>query len=293
MKKIFYFSISLIRYILNLPFVALIAIGNIYAKFLKIIDQRNHSNFWPEILSKNIDKSKSKIFISKDKQKFIEFYTPTKVAGYRVKTFFKKEPETIEWMDRLGKKDAIFFDIGSNMGGYSIYFAKKFDAKVFSFEPSYKNLELMIKNLKINKLQNNISVIPNPLCDNFRFSKFIQNDFVAGQAKASFLLNQKEKDEFSAYFNDKSTEVIYDTLGLSLDNLFDIGVIPKPNLIKIDVDGNEAKILSGAKKILQNATQLSLLIEIRDQTENLISSELSNLGFKKILSIRDNQIWEK
>ena len=91
MKKIFYFSISLIRNILNLPFVALIAIGNIYAKFLKIIDQRNHSNFWPEILSKNIDKSKSKIFISKDKQKFIEFYTPTKVAGYRVKTFFKKD----------------------------------------------------------------------------------------------------------------------------------------------------------------------------------------------------------
>jgi len=80
MKKIFYFSISLIRNILNLPFVALIAIGNIYAKFLKIIDQRNHSNFWPEILSKNIDKSKSKIFITRVCRCFSVSFTGKKIS---------------------------------------------------------------------------------------------------------------------------------------------------------------------------------------------------------------------
>ncbi len=293
MKRILYSFISLIRNILNLPLVLLLNLGNIYAKLLKFIDWRNHNNFWPEILSKKIDESKSKILLSNNPEKFIEFYTPTKIAGYRIKTFFKKEPETIAWMDRLGRKDSILFDIGSNMGGYSIYFAKKFDAQVYSFEPSFKNLELMIKNLKLNNLQNNISVISNPLCDKFRFSKFVQNDFASAQAKASFLLDQKDKDEFYSYFKDKSSEVIYDTLGLSLDNLFEMGLIPLPNLIKIDVDGNELKILWGAKKILKNIKKLSMLIEVRDQTEKFINEELSEMGFTKILSARDNQIWEK
>ena len=72
-----------------------------------------------------------------------------------------------------------------------------------------------------------------------------------------------------------------------------MGLIPLPNLIKIDVDGNELKILWGAKKILKNTKKLSMLIEVRDQTEKLINEELSEMGFIKILSARDNQIWEK
>ena len=108
MKRILYSFISLIRNILNLPLILLLNLGNIYAKLLKFIDWRNHNNFWPEILSKKIDESKSKILLSNNPEKFIEFYTPTKIAGYRIKTFFKKEPETIAWMDRLGRKDSNF-----------------------------------------------------------------------------------------------------------------------------------------------------------------------------------------
>lgn len=293
MKRILYSLLGLIRDILNLPLILFLSLGNTYAKFLKLADWRNHNNFWPEILNKKIDESKDKIYYSRNSNKFIEFYTPSKIAGYRVKSFFKKEPETIAWLDRLGKKESIFFDIGSNMGGYSIYFAKKFDAKVYSFEPSFKNLELMTRNVKLNNLQNNISIISNPLCDKFRFSKFVQNDFTPAQAKSSFLLDQKDKDKFLSNFKNKSSEVAYETIGFSLDNLFEIGLVPSPDLIKIDVDGNEFEILLGAKKILQNAQRLSLLIEIRGHTEKLLNEELIKMGFKKILSIRDNQIWEK
>ena len=109
----------------------------------------------------------------------------------------------------------------------------------------------------------------------------------------SFLLDQKDKDKFLSNFKNKSSEVTYETIGFSLDNLFEIGLVPSPDLIKIDVDGNEFEILLGAKKILQNAQRLSLLIEIRGHTEKLLNEELIKMGFKKILSIRDNQIWEK
>tara|TARA_A100001011_G_C14283555_1_gene832606 strand:+ start:985 stop:1872 length:888 start_codon:yes stop_codon:yes gene_type:complete len=294
MKKYFFYFINLIRFILNIPLIIIIKIGNNYAKILKLIDYRNHSNFWQEILNKSIYEFKSnKIRISKNPSKFIQFYTPSKIAGYRSKTFFSKEPETIDWLNRCGDEKKYFFDIGSNMGIYSIYYAKKFNAQVFSFEPSYKNLEILTKNIMLNSLQNNIKIISNPLSDDFKFSSFIQNDFSAGEAKASFLTNTQDKETYFKNFKDKTNEVSYNTLGLSIDNLLDLKLIPKPDLIKIDVDGNELQIIEGLKKTLSNLSGISMLIEVRKETKNEINDLMLKMGFRKTLSERDNEIWEK
>jgi len=72
--------------------------------------------------------------------------TPNFLNRYRHKTFFSKEPETLQWMDGF-KKEAVFYDIGANVGLYSIYAAKKRNAKVFSFEPSFFNLEFLARNV--------------------------------------------------------------------------------------------------------------------------------------------------
>ena len=152
--KIFYLILKLIRFILNIPSLIFIIVGTIYAKLLILIDPRNHRAYWQEILQIHIDKFKSKkIIISQNPYKHLQFYVPTQVAGYRVKTFFTKEPETIEWINKNGSERKVFLDIGANMGVYSLYYAKKFGGKVFSFEPSFKNLELLSKNIKINSLQ--------------------------------------------------------------------------------------------------------------------------------------------
>ena len=37
------------------------------------------------------------------------------------KYFFSKEPETLEWIDNFSKDSSIFWDIGANIGLYSIY----------------------------------------------------------------------------------------------------------------------------------------------------------------------------
>lgn len=294
MKNFFFIFVNLIRFILNIPLIIIIKIGNIYAKILKFIDHRNHSNFWQEILNKSIYEFRSnKIHISKYPSKFIQFYTPSKIAGYRAKTFFSKEPETIDWLNRCGDEKKYFFDIGSNMGIYSIYYAKKFNAQAFSFEPSYKNLEILTKNIMLNSLQNNIKIISNPLSDNFKFSSFIQNDFSAGEAKASFLTNTQDQETYFKNFKDKTNEVSYNTLGLSIDNLSDLKLIPKPDLIKIDVDGNELQIIEGSKKTLSNLTGISMLIEVRKETKNKINDLMLKMGFRKTLSERDNEIWEK
>jgi len=41
-------------------------------------------------------------------------------SGWRFKTLFEKEPETIDWINSFRKED-VFWDIGANVGIYSIW----------------------------------------------------------------------------------------------------------------------------------------------------------------------------
>ena len=54
----------------------------------------------------------------------------------------------------------------------------------------------------------------------------------------------------------------FQTVGLSIDEVAKFLLLPQPNYMKIDVDGIEHLILSGAKKILSGID--GLLIEIND-----------------------------
>lgn len=290
-KKIIYKIIFVIRKIISLPLYLFINLGTFYAKCIKQIDTRNYNADWQELLSYHLDKFTSKkIVISESPFKEIYFFTPSKVASYRARSFFTKEPETIDWLNSNGSNNNILFDIGANMGVYSIYYAKKFDSKVFAFEPSFKNLELLSKNIKINSLEKNIALISNPLIDNAKLSNFYQNNFTAGQANATFLYN--DRINTPEKFKNNNKEIFYKTLGFSLDNFLGFEITNKPKLIKIDVDGNELEIIRGAKKTLSSDEKKHIIIEVRPETELEVEKELISLNFKKIARHKDNEIWE-
>ena len=95
----------------------------------------------------------------------IYFFVPNSLTKWRVDTFFSKEPETLEWIDNFknvqGKK-IIFWDIGGNIGLYSIYAALKYKSiDVTTFEPSTSNLQVLSRNISINKLNKNMSTATN------------------------------------------------------------------------------------------------------------------------------------
>ena len=59
--------------------------------------------------------------------KIISFFCPNELTKWRIKTLYDKEPETLEWIDNFKQnKEIIFWDIGANIGLYSIYAAVKF-----------------------------------------------------------------------------------------------------------------------------------------------------------------------
>ena len=56
-----------------------------------------------------------------------------------------KEPETIDWLKSYFKEDSVLYDIGANIGAYSLVAGKMNDSgRIFSFEPGYSSFSSLI-----------------------------------------------------------------------------------------------------------------------------------------------------
>ena len=237
-------------------------ISYIIYRLLKIIDSifrfftnRSFLIYFKDFIENNAYK---KINILNTKT---SFFIPNRLVEWRVDTFFTKEPETLEWIDGFEKKDnLIFWDIGANIGLYSIYnVIKNKNSVSISFEPSSSNLRVLTRNVSINKLENNIKVFPLPLTnkDN-QFQIMNESDFIEGGSLNSF----GEKFNFEGkIFENKMN---YQILGTSINYLIENNTLEIPDYIKIDVDGIEHFILEGASKYLENKKIKSLSIEINE-----------------------------
>ncbi len=206
------------------------------------------------------------------------FHVSNSLIQWRVNSFYEKEPETIDWINSF-EKDSVFWDIGSNIGLYSIYAAKRKNAKVFSFEPSTSNLRILSRNIFINKLSNQIYLIPLALNskNSLNFSQIKESTFREGGAENSFSVDYNWQGKS---FKPKNE---YNTLGTSIDFLTKNKIIPLPNYIKIDVDGIEHLILRGGIETLKSKKIKSVLIEINDaftEQHKTCIKIMETLGFK-------------
>ncbi len=212
-----------------------------------------------------------KDFLHQDSYKFIKisnlkvkFFVPNSLVNWRVETFHSKEPETLEWINTFDKNQKfIFWDIGSNIGLYSIYNAiKNENSKTISFEPSTSNLRVLSRNISLNNLQNKIEIMPLALTNqNNIFLNMNEKSFVEGGALNSFGETYNfEGKQFDA-------EMKYKTFGTSIDYIIEKNILEIPDYIKIDVDGIEHLILKGGERVLKDKKLKSMLIEINENFE--------------------------
>ena len=184
------------------------------------------------------------------------FYIPNALNRFRVDTFSTKEPETLAWIDGM-PIGSVVWDIGANVGMYSCYAAKRRGCMVFAFEPSVFNLELLARNIFVNRLTDQVTIIPLPLSEAWAVSKFNMTTTEWGGALSTF-----GKDYGH---NGQTLRKLFEfrTVGLSMVDALELLKIPQPDFIKIDVDGIEHLILKGGLPILQRVQ--GLLIEINDE----------------------------
>lgn len=229
-------------------------------------------------------------------------YTPNRICNYRHSTFSTKEPEMLEWMEEYGGAGA-FFDIGANIGIYSLYYAKAKEGSVYSFEPSVFNLRQLAKNVSINNLSKRITIISNPLTESTGIDSFINGNSDEGGALSAFGVEYGQDNKPIV------SDIKYSLVGFSLDDLIEKNILKEtPALIKIDVDGIEHLILKGASKTLKSETLKSLYIEVNDDFEEQsyqVKIILESAGFKlkekrhadifesSTVFNQFNQIWSK
>ena len=227
-------------------------------------------------INRIIDKIKINLFkedfivTRKIANQIFKFFISHEIELWRSNTILTKEPETIEWINNFKKKE-IFYDVGANVGIYSLFASKK-EIKTLAFEPAFHNFRKLKKNIKLNKV-NNCKPYSIALSNKNYIKKFYFNSIQSGTSEKI-----SEDNILKKKFIQKIKFSKLDTL------IFQKGFV-KPNHIKIDVDGNELNILKGAKKILKKKYLKSILIEIsfnKRLSESPIPKILKRNGFKLI-----------
>jgi len=219
------------------------------------------------------------IYILKKK---INFFVPNQLTQYRVDSFFTKEPETLEWIDNfMDNKNIIFWDIGANVGLYSIYAAIKFNnIKVYSFEPSTSNLRVLSRNISINNLYNKIFINQFPLTNtNKGHQLMMESNFSEGGALHSYGKNINYEGKKLDIKNN------YMLLGFSINYLIKNLNFEIPDYLKIDVDGLEHLILEGGNQFLNDEKIKSISIEINENYQeqlNKVKDLMHSFNYKFI-----------
>jgi FkbM family methyltransferase len=166
------------------------------------------------------------------------FTTPNALCRYRAETFSIKEPETLDWLDSI-PVGSVLWDVGANVGLYSIYAAKKNNARVFAFEPSVFNLELLARNVFLNDQSELVTIVPLALSDALGSSLFRMSTTAWGGALSTF---GRDLDQHGGKHN---SIFEYQMIGMAMDDAVSLLHIPPPNFIKVDVDGIEHFVLQG------------------------------------------------
>ena len=159
-----------------------------------------------------------------------------------------------------------FLDIGANIGVHSII-NSKLGLKVEAYEPDPEHVKLMKKNIKKNKSKN-IRIISAAVSDKNKKGLFVR---VLGNTTGSHLLGAKKK--------------VYNKIkNIHVKILNARKIIKTKNLVKIDAEGEEGKIINSlSKKILENN---DFICEIGNK-------ENAKIIFKKLKQLKINCFSQK
>jgi FkbM family methyltransferase len=221
-------------------------------------------------------------------EKNLKFITSNWLTKYRAKTFFSKEPETLEWIRGFQEGETLW-DVGANVGIFSLFAASQ-GTKVTAFEPSPLNLEILSRNILINDFENYITFVPLALGNQTGNTKIYMSreNFRAGGAHNSI---NSAKDQYGGALENP---LELSVLTLTIDKCCEFFNLEKPTHIKIDVDGCELEVLEGAREVLTQVK--SILVENYPQNKDservheiLLKSGLREKQIVKANSA--NQLW--
>ncbi len=204
----------------------------------------------------------------------------------------RHEPDMLEYIDAL-PGGACFWDIGANVGLYSMYAALPGDVQVLAFEPSAASYAALNRHIEINDMQSLVSAYAIAFGDRTTLGTL---NLPSSQEGGDFNQFNRETDQF-----DRALDVAFrqGAVGFSVDDFMEIFVSPVPTHVKIDVDGLEAAVLRGGRQTFAAPNVQSMIVEIENNLPSRrreeILSLMGELGFapRKALPRYQNVIFDR
>ncbi len=198
---------------------------------------------------------------------------------YRYKTSYISEKCTMFWINKLIKKNDIVWDIGANVGAYSLLIGKDLKnsngtGHVYAFEPESANFFSLNRNIHNNLLNDYVTATPLAFSKQLNFNNFYLSSLEIGSATHSVIEAKSDGVEFIAPY-------IQGIITISIDLLIQKKNIPFPNHLKIDVDGHELDVIQGCLKTLKNKKLKCIVIEIaQNLSKGRVEALIMGGGFK-------------
>jgi FkbM family methyltransferase len=173
----------------------------------------------------------------------------------------------------LDLQDKTIYDIGAHIGLVTMFFSKVSgkNGKVLSFEPNPQSYSFIKTNVELNRISN-VQIFNIGLGEKKDKRKLVFNPYFSGTGSMDKEIQKDMRNKDNII---KTIEVEVD----SLDSIIEVKNLPKPDMVKLDVEGMEYFVLLGMKKTLSKDAP-SLFIEIHGGTnKNKIANSKRILDF--------------
>jgi len=175
----------------------------------------------------------------------------------------------------------VFWDVGANVGVYSLYAAARRDATTLAFEPHAANYHLLNRNIRLSQLAGKVQAFCTAFAERTTIGALNSPSEEMGVGLSHF----GRAGERSRYSQGGRAVLSQAMLGFSLDDFVRWFDPAFPNHLKIDVDDLEAPILRGGRETLRDERLRSLVVELSltqvDETAKAIAL-LNEAGFELV-----------
>ncbi len=142
----------------------------------------------------------------------------------------------------------VFFDVGANVGSYTLLASGACNAKSIAIEPVKSTFNILQQNIILNNLQNSVQLLNNG----------------AGATAGTLAFSSTEDTTNHVLTEDELTNSIAIIPVITIDSLL---TAEAPALIKIDVEGYETEVLRGMAETLKTPSLKAIIIELNGSGE--------------------------
>lgn len=196
-------------------------------------------------------------------------YLPVSHAHLGAIAFGNLESAVQEAMVRHLGRGGVFYDIGANLGFFSLLGAHLVgveEGHVYAFEAAPDNAAAIRANAQLNRIPN-VTVIQKAVAAS------------AGTGRLQ-LVDDQSWSKLEEYGEHPFTERVIEVELVAIDGLVASGRLPPPTVVKIDVEGAELAVLDGMRDTIERH-QPVVICELHD-THREFARAMADRGYRVI-----------